>query len=205
METSGIVGEVLLRIERLKEPVLCNVSNRHIHLSGEHCGILFGSPEGLSKLRDLRQPGEYAARETVDIEGPRGVLRKVRVLGPLRKRTQAEVSRTDTYRLGIRAPLRNSGDIEGSPGAVIKGPRGQVRISEGVIVARRHIHMSPEDALRFRVKDMQSVRVRTRPPRSVVFEDVLVRVSPEYALECHLDTDEANACDLENGAQVFLS
>jgi len=204
-DTAGITGEVLLRLERGRHPIICNVSNRHIHLSEKDTGTLFGTGYKLEKMRDLLQPGEFASTVTVDIQGPKGLLKKVRVLGPCRAQSQAEISLTDTFTLGIKAGVRDSGDIAGSAGGRLIGPEGCVDMDEGIIVARRHIHMTTADARKFRVSDKQVVRVRTQPPRSVVFEDVLVRVGDKYALECHLDTDEANACSLKSGSYVYLS
>ncbi len=205
MENSKIIGEVMLRLERSGRPVICNVSNRHIHLKEADIEKLFGTGYKLKKLRDLMQPGEYASQETVNILGPKNTLKKVRVLGPLRYYSQVEISRTDSYALGVKVELRSSGDIKGTEGLHLVGPYGSVLLSEGIIVAKRHVHMSPSDARFFKVNDGQLVRVRTRPPRSVVFEDVLVRVSENYCLECHIDTDEANSCDLVSGTEVFLS
>lgn len=205
MDVSKITGEVLLRVERSQRPVLCNISNRHIHLTREHIEKLFGTNYELRKKRDLVQPGEFASMETVTIKGPKGSLEKVRVLGPSRTISQAEISRTDTFTLGIQTEVRMSGDVEGTPGAWIIGPMGSVELTRGIIVARRHIHMTPAEASFFKVKNGQEVRIRTRPPRSVIFEDVVVRVGENYRLECHLDTDEANACDLKNGSEVFLT
>jgi len=205
MEISKITGEVMVRLERSGRPVVCNVSNRHVHLKQEDVEKIFGPGYRLKKLKDLMQPGEYASHETVDVTGTKAALKKVRVLGPARKYSQVEISRTDSYTLGLEVEVRNSGDISGTTGARIVGPYGSVELKEGVIIARRHIHMTPGDAQFFKVKDSQAVRVRTRPPRSVVFEDVLVRVSDNYCLECHIDTDEANACDLKSGTEVFLS
>ncbi len=205
MDVSKIIGEVTLRLERSKKPILCNVSNRHAHLTKEHIEQLFGSGYTLTKKRELVQPGEFAAEETVKILGPKGSLDKVRILGPPRAFSQAEISRTDTYTLGIKTEVRMSGDTEGTPGAWFIGPYGSVELSRGIIVARRHIHMTPADASFFKVKDKQRVRIRTRPPRSVVFEDVIVRVGENFRLECHLDTDEANACDLKSGSEIFLT
>ncbi len=200
-----ITGEVLLRLQRSERGVICNVSNRHAHLTQEHIEKLFGQGYKLTKLRDLMQPGEYAAKETLTLNGPKGKLKKIRILGPPREFSQLEISRTDTYTTGIKAPLRSSGDLKDTPGGWLIGPHGSVQLVSGIIVGRRHIHMTPPDADFFKVKDGQNVRVRTRPPRSVVFEDVLVRVSPDYALECHIDTDEANSCDLKSPSEVFLS
>jgi len=205
VDISSITGEIVLRLSRAGKPVVCNISNRHAHLTQEHIEKLFGPGYKLKVDRMLMQPGEFASRDTVDVLGPKGRLAKVRVLGPARKNSQVEISRTDAYAAGIDAPVRNSGDIQGTPGGRLIGSYGSVELSEGFIVAQRHIHMTEADARFFKVKDGQKVRVRTRPPRSVVFEDVIVRVSDKYVLECHIDTDEANSCDLKNGAEVFLS
>ncbi|MEA3506604.1 MAG: phosphate propanoyltransferase [Elusimicrobiota bacterium] len=184
---------------------MCNVSNRHIHISRTMLEKLFGAGYKLKKLKDLMQPGEYASTSTIEVKGPKGSLKKVRILGPVRDNTQVEISRTDSYTLGLKVPVRNSGNVSGTPGARLIGPAGSADLSSGIIVAQRHIHMTPKDALLFKVRDMQKVRVRTRPPRSVVFEDMLVRVSENYRLECHIDTDEANSCDFKSGEEVFLS
>ncbi|MGM0442014.1 MAG: phosphate propanoyltransferase [Elusimicrobiota bacterium] len=205
IDESKLEGEILLRLERSQKPIICNVSNRHIHMTQKHVEKLFGHGYKLTKLRDLMQPGEFAAKETVTLAGPKGKLERIRVLGPVRDSTQIEVSRTDCYTLGIDAPVRNSGNVAGTPGGRLIGTKGSVRLSKGIIVAQRHIHMTPADAGVFKVKDGQKVRVRTRPPRSIVLEDMLVRVSENYCLECHIDTDEANACDLKSGDEVFLS
>lgn len=202
---SKIIKEVLIRLERSKKPIICNVSNRHVHLSQEDVEKLFGSGYKLKKVRALVQPGEYAAREAVDLLGPKNILRKVRVLGPVRKNSQVEVSRTDCYVLGINAPLRNSGDIAGTPGVRLIGTYGSVEILRGLIIARRHIHMTEDDSLFFKVKEGQMMRIRINSPRPAVFEDVMIRVSNKYRLECHIDIDEANACDLRSGTEIFLS
>jgi putative phosphotransacetylase len=205
MDISKIIGEVTIRLERSNKPIVCNVSNRHVHLTQEDIEKLFGSGYKLKKLRDLMQPGEYASDVTVDIMGVKATIKKVRVLGPPRKHSQLEISRTDSYVLGIKTEVRDSGDIKNTSGIRLIGPVGSIELMEGVIVARRHIHMTPQDAQFFKVKDRQLVRIRTRPPRSVIFEEVLVRIGSNYCLECHIDTDEANACDLKNGSEVFLS
>ncbi len=204
MDISGVTEEIMVRIERAKKGILCNISARHVHLKVEDIEKLFGSGYKLTKLRDLMQPGEYASKNTVDIMGPKKIIKKVRVLGPPRNFSQVEVSRTDAYSLGINAEVRVSGDIKSSSPIRLIGSCGSVELSEGLIVARRHIHMTPTDAKIFKIEDLAGVRVRTKPPRSIIFEDVLVRVNEDFKLECHLDFDEANACDLKNGAEVFL-
>lgn len=178
------------------------ISNRHIHLSEQHMKELFGPFHQLTKLRDLKQVGQYAAEETVTLIGPKGKINNVRVLGPVRKETQIEVSRTDSYLLGIDPPIRDSGDLRGSEGLTIVGPYGEVTLNEGVILAFRHIHFSVEDAERFGVKDKQLVCVEVEGARSLVLENVLCRVHKDYRLEFHIDTDEANAAGLRNGMEL---
>ncbi|HHU32926.1 MAG TPA: phosphate propanoyltransferase [Clostridia bacterium] len=178
------------------------ISNRHIHLTKEDLEQLFGKGYELTKVKDLTQPGEYAANEKVIIVGPKGAMEGVRVLGPLRKRTQIEISLTDSYKLGVKPPVRDSGDLEGSPGITIVGPKGSVILQEGVIVAARHIHLHTSEAEELGVENGQRVRVEVEGDRSVVFNNVLLRVSPKYAKEIHFDTDEANGAMLKNGDLV---
>ncbi|WP_336785962.1 phosphate propanoyltransferase [Paenibacillus sp. MMO-177] len=175
------------------------VSARHIHLSAEHVAILFGEGSELTEAKPLSQPGQYAANETVAVIGPKGSFPKVRILGPVRKATQLEVSRTDAFALGINPPVRESGNIQGSAGITIKGPAGEVTIEEGVIVAARHIHFHTSDAEKWGIADKQHLKVRFQGERGVVFEQVIARVSPDFALDMHIDTDEANAAGIKNG------
>lgn len=183
----------------IHKEVPIGVSARHIHLTEEHVELLFGKGYTLTEMKPLSQPGQYAANETVAAVGPKGMFAKVRILGPTRKRTQLEVSRTDAFALGVNPPVRESGDIAGSAGITLQGPAGEVRIEEGVIVAARHIHFHTSDAERFGIADKQSLRVRFSGERGVVFENVLARVSEQYALDMHIDTDEANAAGVKNG------
>jgi Propanediol utilization protein len=183
----------------MDKKVPIGVSARHIHLTQEHVEKLFGAGYQLTELKPLSQPGQYAANETVAVVGPKGSFAKVRILGPVRKATQLEVSRTDAFALGIHPPVRESGDIAGSAGITIQGPAGEVTIEEGVIVAARHIHMHTSDAERLGVADKQKLRVRAGGERGVVFENVIARVSPDFALDMHIDTDEANAAGIGNG------
>ena len=180
------------------------VSARHIHLSKEHVELLFGKGAQLTDMKPLSQPGQFAAKETVEVLGPIGALSKVRVLGPARSRTQLEVSRTDAFSLGIDPPVRESGNIAGSAGITIKGPAGELTIKEGVIVAARHIHFHTSDAERWGITDKQRLKVRIGGARGVVFEQVIARVSPDFALDMHIDTDEANAAGAKTGDQAEI-
>ena len=180
------------------------LSNRHVHLSQADIEALFGAGHELTHFKPLSQPGQYACEEKVDLVGPKGTIKGVRVLGPARPSTQVEISLADGFALGIKAPIKESGDIAGTPGVKLVGPAGEVELSEGVIVASRHIHMSLEDAARFGVTDKQIVKVRTFGPRAVVFENVLVRANANFALEMHVDVEEGNAAGVRNGEEVEL-
>ncbi|MGG4034569.1 phosphate propanoyltransferase [Paenibacillus cisolokensis] len=175
------------------------VSARHIHLSREHVEALFGPGYELTVMKPLSQPGQFAANETVEVVGPKGSFPKVRILGPARSATQLEISRTDAYAIGIDAPVRESGDIAGTPGITIKGPAGELAIEQGVIVAARHIHFHTTDAERWGIADKQRLKVRVGGERGLVFEQVIARVSPDFALDMHIDTDEANAAGVQSG------
>lgn len=177
-----------------------NASVRHVHLCQAHLDALFGAGSELTVKSALSQPGQFASEETVTLVGPKRSIPNVRVLGPVRPETQVEVSRTDEMTLGIDAPIRASGDIAGTPGIELQGPKGTVRLDRGVIQAQRHIHMSPDDARRFGVTDKTWVMVRVGGERGIIYDDVLVRVHENYRLDMHLDTDEANAADLHPGA-----
>jgi acetate kinase len=180
------------------------VSAHHVHLSSEAVDALFGKGHELTHRSDLSQPGQFACEETVNLVGPRGKVEKVRVLGPLRNQTQVEISMTEEFKLGIKAPIRSSGDLSGSPEIILEGSKGTCHISQGVICAHRHIHMSPEDALSFGIKDRDIVMVGVIGKRKLVFGDVLVRVSPDFLLNMHIDTDEANAANIVTGTVGYL-
>lgn len=188
----------------MKKELPIALSNRHIHLSKEHIEVLFGKGYELTKTKDLSQPGQYACEEKVDVVGPKNTLKGVRVLGPARSNTQIEISLADGYVLGVVPPVRDSGDIAGSPGAKIIGPKGEVVISEGVIAAARHIHMHTTDAEEFGVKDKDRVKIRVSGDRGLIFENVLIRVNEKYALEMHVDVDEGNAASIKNYDKVEL-
>ncbi len=180
------------------------LSNRHIHLSREHLDILFGEGYELTKKKDLSQPGQYASEELVDVVGPKREIKGVRILGPVRGDTQLEVSIADAFHLGVQPMVRNSGDIINTPGAKIIGPKGEVEIKEGIIVASRHIHMHTTDGEEFGVKDNEIVKVKVEGPRGLIFENVLVRVNKAYALEMHVDLEEGNAAGINNGDMVEI-
>lgn len=180
------------------------VSARHIHLSVEHIEQLFGKGYELKVLKELSQPGQFAAAETVAIIGPKGKFDKVRILGPARGNTQLEVSRTDAFTLGLNPPVRESGHIEGTPGCKIIGPAGEIEIQKGVIVAARHIHFHIDDAQRWGIADKQLLTVKVEGERPLIFEQVIARVSDQYALDMHIDTDEANAAGVKTGDQAVI-
>jgi acetate kinase len=187
-----------------QQPFLVEVSAHHIHLTQEHVEALFGKGHQLTKHADLSQPGQYACKEQLAIVGPKGRIERVRVLGPTRKYTQIEIAMTEQFKLGVHPPIRESGDIKDTPGCTLESPSGSVKVDRGVICALRHVHMTPEDALRYGVRDKSVVRVRIAGDRELVFGDVLVRVDPTFALAMHIDTDEANAANVKTGAQGFI-
>ena len=174
--------------------VLVETSARHVHVSDADLAVLFGEGYQLTKKKDLSQPGQYASNERVDVIGPKGTMANVSILGPTRSSSQVELSLTDARKIGIVAPIRESGDIEGTPGCTLKGPAGEVTLERGVIAAKRHIHFTPEDAKKFNVEDHEVVSVKIETAdRTTTFGDVVVRVSPKFAAAMHIDTDESNA------------
>ena len=186
-------------------PVPVGISNRHIHLSAAHVEALFGKGYELQPMKDLSQPGQYACKEQLTIVGPSmRAIEKVRVLGPVRKETQVEISRTDAYTLKVKAPVRESGKIDGSAGITIIGPKGVVSIDKGCIIANRHIHMSLQDGEAFGVKDNEYVNVEVDGERRTKWYDVQVRVHKDFRLEMHVDTDDANAVGIGNGSKVRI-
>ena len=174
--------------------VLVETSARHVHVTEEHLKVLFGEGATLTPKKDLSQPGQFACVERVDVVGPKRTLSGVSILGPTRSATQVELSLTDARSIGVKAPIRESGDIAGSAGCKLVGPAGEVEISEGVIVAKRHLHTTPEDAAKLGVADKEIVSLKIEgTERSMILGDLVVRVSPKFAPAVHLDTDEANA------------
>jgi acetate kinase len=187
-----------------QQPFLVEVSAHHIHLTLEHVEALFGKGHQLTRQADLSQPGQFACQEQLAIVGPKGRIERVRVLGPARPYTQVEIAMTEQFKLGVHPPIRESGDIADTPGCTLEGPAGSVRLERGVICALRHVHMTPQDALCYGVRDKSFVRVRVAGDRELVFGDVLVRVNPNSALAMHIDTDEANAANVQTGAQGYI-
>ena len=191
------------QIQRLADAVLGRIfvpleaSARHVHLTEDQIQRLFGG--ALTQKRPLSQPGQYLARERVTVRGPKGEFHKVAVLGPPRRNAQIEISLTDGKALGITPPIRESGNVTGTPGAVLVGEKGSVTLHEGVIAAQRHLHLTPASAARHGVRDRQVVRLQTYTSRPLIFDDVLVRISPDFADRVHLDFDEANACGMKKG------
>lgn len=197
-----VVGEVIKKLNMEEKgnimstneyDIPIGVSGRHLHVSRQDLDSLFGPGYELTNMKDLSQPGQYAANETVTLIGPKGILEKVRILGPVRKVTQVEISLTDSYKLGVKPLIRESGDIENTPGIVIAGTKGVVKLDSGIIVAKRHVHMMPSDAEKYGVTDKQIVGMEIDGARKLVFYNVVVRVSKDFKLDLHLDTDEANA------------
>ncbi|ALB44791.1 MULTISPECIES: phosphate propanoyltransferase [Clostridium] len=197
-----IVVDKIKALENYKIPI--GVSNRHVHLSQKDLDILYGLGYSLTKKIDLKQPGQFAANETVTIRGPKGEFENVRILGPIRSESQVEVSMTDSFRLGVKPPIKESGQLENTPGLEIIGPKGSVKIPNGTIIALRHIHMTPEYAEKMGVKDKEIVEVETMGERHGILGNVLIRVSDKSSLEMHVDVDEANACALKNDDFVIL-
>ena len=186
--------------------LVVNSSARHMHISPENLAVLFGPGAELTVHKWLYQEGQFASEQTVTLIGPRKrIIPNLRILGPTRNLTQVELALTDAIQLGIDIPVRMSGDIDGTPGAYIMGPKGMLEMTNGVIRAARHVHMSPDDAKFYGVKHLDKIGLRvTAPGCTTVFDDLIVRVDPTFKLEVHIDTDEANACDLDRATKVEL-
>ncbi len=212
-EVEGLVREVLR--QRLHggaaqaggppHPLVVNVSARHMHVTQENLEILFGAGAKLTKLKDLYQQGEFASEQLVTVVGPRQrIIPNVRILGPVRKYTQIELSYTDGIYLGIDLPLRISGNHEGTPGCTVLGPKGAIHLTQGVIRAERHVHMSTEDMAHYGVRDGDQMKLKIEGPCGITFDKLRVRYHPKVILEVHIDTDEGNACDLESATHMEL-
>jgi len=196
-------------LDALKNPVTgripIGISNRHIHLSQADLEHLFGFGYCLTKMKDLSQPGQYACKETLTICGPKGAIEKVRVLGPVRTKTQVEILASDCFKLGVAAPVKPSGDLNGTPGGItLVGSKGSVQLTDGLIIAQRHIHMTKDDARNLDVRDGQVVRIEVYGARGGVLHDTLIRANDDSHLECHLDMEEANALGVDASSAVVI-
>ncbi len=202
----SLVKDIKLSIKRSSIPVPVGISNRHLHLSREDFKTLFGRDAEPTLLRQLVQPVFFACHEKVLLEGSKGIIENVRLIGPYRPQTQIEISVSDAVVLGLNPPVRDSGALKGSPGVMVKGPAGTVRLSSGVILAKRHIHFNPDEARLFEITDGMEVRVRCGlgGDRELVFEKVLCRVSNKFKLEFHLDIEETNAAMVKNGDVAYI-
>jgi putative phosphotransacetylase len=199
------LGKSMPRCASAPNPLVVNVSARHCHLTAEAVGALFGQGHQLTPFKWLYQEGQFAARETVTLIGPRSrVISNLRILGPCRTLNQVELAYTDAIALGFQIPLRLSGDIAGTPGAMLMGPAGFLEMEQGVIRAQRHVHMHPDDAAFYGVKAGAEIRLRVGGPCALTLDRLLVRVDLSYKLEIHIDTDEGNACNLEPGTPCEL-
>ena len=205
-EMATILTEKILEsvqhYENFRIPI--GVSNRHVHVSRADLDRLYGKDYALTHKSELGQPGQFAANETVTLQGPKGTFEHVRILGPVRSQSQVEISKTDSFRLGVKAPITLSGHLQGTPGITLIGPRGTVDLPCGVIIAKRHIHMTPAQAAARHLKDGQIVDVETFGERRGILGDVIIRVSDTAGLERHIDVDEANACSLSNHDYVMI-
>jgi len=199
-----ITEQIIKQLTDNNNAINVGISNRHIHLSEADKTILFGENYKLTKQKDLKQPGQFACKETVTIKGPKGEIEKVRVLGPERKQTQVEISQSDSIKLGISAPLRESGNLADSSPITVIGPKGSLSLSEGAITALRHIHMSASEAEKFGVRNGQIVSVKVNTPKGGTLDNVLVRSGDAHRLEMHIDTDEANAMGIQANQNVEL-
>ena len=200
MSFENLIDKVIDRIQNeLDNSFEVEASGRHVHLSRKELDALFGTGYELTKAKDLSQPGQYASKERLTVVGPKGAFHNVVILGPVRKESQVEVSLTDCLQLGVKAPIRESGDIEGTPGIVLVNGDKSVSLDKGLIVAKRHVHMTPEDAEKLGVKNHDIVKVKVEGARPLIFDDVVIRVSPKFATYMHIDYDEANACGFSKG------
>lgn len=196
----SIIHEVVKRVQE-ETCIEIEASGKHVHLCREDIDALFGKGYQLTKAKDLSQPGQYACKERVTLIGPKGSLHNVVVLGPERKASQVEVSLTDSVVLGISAPVRESSKLEGTPGVIIASGSNMIRLEQGLIAAQRHIHVKAEDAEKYNVKNGEIVQVKVYGKRPLIFDDVLIRVSPNYETYMHIDYDEANACGFTKGTK----
>ncbi|CAM3246375.1 ethanolamine utilization phosphate acetyltransferase EutD [Vagococcus fessus] len=204
LDINVLVREVVSRIKTENKSFEVEASGRHVHLDRKTIDLLFGEGYQLTKAKDLSQPGQYACQERISLVGPKGVLRNVIILGPERNESQVEVSLTDALILGVKAPVKESGDIEGTPGIVLMNGLKVASLEKGLIAAKRHVHMTPEDAERNNVVQGEIVQVKVEGERPLIFDDVVIRVSPKFATYMHIDYDEANACGFKKGTQGYI-
>ena len=196
----ALVDEIVKKIKETQQSQIpVEASGRHVHLSRAHVDQLFGEGYQLTEVKKLSQPGQFACKERVTIAGPKGMFQNVVILGPERNESQVEVSLTDARTLGIDTPIRESGMIEQTPGIIVMNGKQVVQLSKGLIVAKRHIHMTPEDAKKQQVSNKEIVKVRINSERSLIFDDVVIRISPDFTTAMHIDYDEANACGYKKG------
>jgi len=200
--TEAVIKQLCEKSGPKKIPVA--ISNRHVHLSQEDMNKLFGANHQFKLLKNLSQPGQFAYEEKVTLVGPKGVLENVRILGPARSKTQVEISVSDGIKLGVKAPIRDSGELDQSASLTLVGPLGSTTLPEGTIIATRHIHMHPNDATRLGVKDQDRINVKVPGARGLIYNEMLVRVSDKYKLEMHIDIEEANAAYLKNNDSVEI-
>lgn len=191
-------------VNRDDNSIPVGISNRHIHLSQTDLNTLFGTGYQLAKTKDLSQPLQYACKETLTIGGPKGAIEKVRILGPVRSQSQVEILQADCFKLGITAPVRLSGDLQGTPGITLIGPQGSILLAQGLMIAQRHIHMTLEDAKRFGVTDGEQVTIRSGGLRGGTYANVVIRANHTSRLECHIDTEEANAMNLAAASKITI-
>lgn len=203
IDLNGLIDEVVKRVEN-QNGIEVEASGRHIHLDRATIDALFGKDYQLRVAKYLSQPGQFASKERVTLVGPKGVLHNVIVLGPERNQSQAEISATDALTIGVKVPVRESGDIAGTPGILVMNGAKSVQLAEGLIVAKRHIHMTVEDAAKANVAQGEIVQVKVNAGRSLIFDDVVIRVSPKFATVMHIDYDEANACGWSKGTRVQI-
>ncbi|SFC18662.1 phosphate propanoyltransferase [Clostridium uliginosum] len=202
----AVTSAVLKELNKYDDSLVpVGISNKHIHLGLKELEVLFGEGYKPNIMKELKQPGQYAYDETVEAIGPKGFFERIRVLGPLREATQLEVSISDKIKLGVDAPIRQSGKLDGTPGITLRGPRGEIKIDSGVIVASRHIHLSSAYANKYGYKDGELVCVDSYGPRKVTFHNVLIRVCDDYIPEMHVDIEEANASGLKNGDMIKIT
>ena len=205
-QITALVMQEIMKYMELDETdtIPVGVSNRHVHLSKEHLISLFGEDAKLTKIKDLSQPGQFACKETVTIVGTKGCIENVRILGPTRSQTQVELLASDCFKLGIKAPLKLSGKLDGTPGIVVTGPNGCEKLHSGVLVAKRHIHMTNQDASKFNCRDNEVVKVLFEGERGGILDNVVIRVTDSSKLDFHIDTEEANCMGASNNDRIKI-